>query len=1605
MTKSNSYKVDYSVSLIGSLKSHLKGLLGFDTMIMELMQNADDAEAEEMVFDIRDEYLEVTNSAEFKYCGNLKEKCSIGNKCDFHRIFEFASGLKEKNSENIGRFGIGFASVYQITDRPKVISRGISAEFHPETGHIDIEELPTNQTIFNLPWAKNADSDVRLELGLGNIDNQTINQIFRDSQSVFNESLLFLRHLKKVELKRNGKSSLIVTLNRKKSFNNHELSISFEPPKKSKEEWIVFEDECTSESVNRLKKDFPLLARDDRKNDIQIAIKTDSIPIKKGLIYAYLPTKQASLLPLHINADFYPEPNRKSINLSGGQHQQRWNELLINEAAEIISSKLETMTKYIGHIEIYELLLASWNARQEEDPFNSYWDWIRDTLKDGAKVFFSSQDIYEKSDNLCFDKLLTERTKTELTTFYNAGGKLLHQDFNNHNNVHQSIAFLESIGIFRLSVEEFRNIVNRSELLKQYKNEILNPTDIEVNEIFAPLWSYADALIERENADVSLVGPIEFALTSSGSMTSIDSLRAAPKNIKNSELAIILKFENFSIDSWTNKLAHDRIIQYKSLYKHIQLFSLYSLVSYLKEIAQTDKSFAQTLITSNEEAERFYELIVDLNSLYVKESNDDSNLLNDLKNLPIWKTSKGFDALQQLLLPGDFDDPIGHNQMLDSSYLSSKVEKFIEKKLEIKRQTIEAYIETMLPALFANGIWVKDNKTFIALMLTFANHETLLQDENTKNLLRETPLIPNKDGAWETPSEHIYFYNKKLAELIGDKKCNWIDEEIFQKNKSIKKFFQNLGISSKPSPYILIDRIIDLAKENPPQTEIVQKSANVFYALCKLYINSSDKEEFIDLVKDELHDLELDENIACFPILNNNEEWYSSADYIYEPYEYRSFKSSNVNILAFTDLEKIKNCEGLLQLFNFQKVDIHPVIEHLKNCIESNEPVDKQVYKILSDLEANSDDLPSNDNWIYHLDEKKYIRPNQTFFKFAPIKKYTYILPSVYSNMDIPLFENIGIKDEPEIDDYINIILKDLLKYSSIQENLDDHAKLSKNDFDVYISCINYISENLNEIDLESNLIQKLFDSPSVLNHHGYFKQCNDILIDDNKWYRDFFETDNKQIDWLTDLPNINWLIFEKIGLNKISQCVELENTHTNGVKKNETDLVNKIQDRESLFVRAIPEQPYTIKEQLVRIINKMTISSFDELIVKAHVNNNANVQHSSDSKSEIAFFIENDNELLISRKFKANNYVAYFKPILNVVLQNINIKEKLAVFDSICSKNLDDASAYLDELGYKDNEKLIIDEIINEETIDLEAEIESSDNDRSTEWSDEEANQDEENIEPDIESSDNDRSTELSDEESNLDEDDLKIKIDDFDSETGWTKESSSTPTPASSMPIKTGKNYERSSNSNHASPRDRLVTYAEPKSNDPDLEKNNNHNLEIEIKSRAIVCKHERKNGRTPKEMPQDHPGYDIESIDNKTKEVRYIEIKGKKGEWDKLGVSVSTNQFIFSYQKQKESWLYIVERVYQDNPKIYPIPNFARRVSSIMFDSGWAKIMENDIINSKYSSGMKINDKDIGKGVIQKVNNRGKIIVLTIKLDESNKVITKTLNSERMTLEGED
>ena len=133
----------YTANLLGNIRSHLAGLQGYDVMALELIQNADDAKAESVVFDITDQGLVVFNSGKFTYCGDLDGPCAFlaeGNyKCDYHRITDVGSGGKLTRGEDIGRFGIGFVSTYQVTDHPEIRSAGIKLTLHPEKGQWFIE--------------------------------------------------------------------------------------------------------------------------------------------------------------------------------------------------------------------------------------------------------------------------------------------------------------------------------------------------------------------------------------------------------------------------------------------------------------------------------------------------------------------------------------------------------------------------------------------------------------------------------------------------------------------------------------------------------------------------------------------------------------------------------------------------------------------------------------------------------------------------------------------------------------------------------------------------------------------------------------------------------------------------------------------------------------------------------------------------------------------------------------------------------------------------------------------------------------------------------------------------------------------------------------------------------------------------------------------------------------------------------------------------------------------------------------------------------------------------------------------------------------------------
>jgi hypothetical protein len=139
-----------------------------------------------------------------------------------------------------------------------------------------------------------------------------------------------------------------------------------------------------------------------------------------------------------------------------------------------------------------------------------------------------------------------------------------------------------------------------------------------------------------------------------------------------------------------------------------------------------------------------------------------------------------------------------------------------------------------------------------------------------------------------------------------------------------------------------------------------------------------------------------------------------------------------------------------------------------------------------------------------------------------------------------------------------------------------------------------------------------------------------------------------------------------------------------------------------------------------------------------------------------------------------------------------------------------------------------------------------------------------------------------------------------------------------------------------------------------DPDISKERD-----ELASRGVerVVAYEKDQGRHPEIMPPLNKGFDVKSKDGDGNVIRLIEVKSISGDWGDQGVGVTKAQFEFSRDSSEMSWLYVVERAFDDsNHMIYAINNPARQVTRFMYDKGWKAVAEDTTIDQQLPSESK-------------------------------------------------
>ena len=397
-------QISQEVDYLGIIGTKLRDLTGHDILAHELIQNADDAvkknkkPAQRICFDIRKDCLIVENDGIFTNCGDCeKDTCRwIDPMCDFHRFRIIASGDKRSLEGTTGAFGIGFISVYQITDSPILISNGYRWEIHPERTadkRIDVwtprddgwcKKDEIAGTRFILPWAYKADSKVRQGLNIEPVADDIADVFFNGLLDILPKALLFLRHIDTIELKRNEK--VVKCITRTPKINSQaEIEICDGGQKNI---WYVLQGNFESEA-NRLKGEYIEIEKN-KEPTVKIAIPQD-VKNMPGILYAFLPTQQLTGLPLHIHADFFTSSDRKHIILTSG-YQKKWNRCAIRAAAEILCDRLLSIRDYLGPQALWELIQSIKSVYQEKKPeFASFfWEQIQKTIK-GQPIVYTSQ--------------------------------------------------------------------------------------------------------------------------------------------------------------------------------------------------------------------------------------------------------------------------------------------------------------------------------------------------------------------------------------------------------------------------------------------------------------------------------------------------------------------------------------------------------------------------------------------------------------------------------------------------------------------------------------------------------------------------------------------------------------------------------------------------------------------------------------------------------------------------------------------------------------------------------------------------------------------------------------------------------------------------------------------------------------------------------------------------------------------------------------------------------------------------------------------------------------------------------------------------------------
>lgn len=991
---------NYSVDVLGNIRERLTSLGGFSAFLHEIIQNAEDSGCPWLELDMNAERLEIRNP-------------SVFDEGDWTRITEIAHGGKPP--EKIGTFGVGFTSVFQFTDCPTVISAeqgatiSLMALAEGATESITAIDVPGHEGVtFRLPWAR-ADTAVRKRLEQPCVTEEAIGAFWAQVPSVFRLALLFLKTLKRITF-RYGNDTLVVsrTDSQCARFAGVRRCVSLQrcEAKPAVEEWLLARTMVRTDSLPEL----------NREPELALAFPIVTSASHDGLLFSYLPTQHKTGLPFHIHGRFFAKSDRKGIERDGETDKVAWNAGLLDAVPQCVAHLLSGLLDEVGHAEVLHVLPRHDYECESFPELDGIVDAVVAAESGGLLLLLNRHKDPTRSASLFRAASLP---KDLLALAEECGAHFVHQDQEKHTG------WMGAFGIEALDLERLPTLPTFASLKAGTKVSEA-PQVLQSKDRLALVYRLVEKLLPglpdaRVNA---VLESLPIAHTKRGCLQ-------PPRCVWAAEPATVALFDPlYPNDEFWAPSALEHVP--KGLNEWLPEYGSDEALALLEQLAP--QGFAKLFANELERLAAIYSHLAGWRGALMSDKAKRARLAR----LPVWRRADGaFKAIGELSLPSAFVDPLGLGFVIGAEalrqHLSETALQGVIRLLEdlgVTHLDMTTYCCRCVPE-FASTLPTKpfpEQSARLGALVELLRTELRVWQDNPAVVtsLRSLRIVLASTGQ-VTSAGDLYWPSEALDIVFGKGKYPVPGHTIAAAAPPTwEELYSVLGINKTPKVQDVVARIKALSAV--PFSDARNSALRTLLEYLNTYVETfaeSDLQRISELA-----------TIAWLPVADDEATLGRPTDMWVS--RLRHLMGTQVQCMAFGGTLKPALSDRLRIGI---KPDLNRVMKHLLELAARGEPADSRIYSYLNEHADDGRLRGLQGKKCIDVGRGSYLAGTDLYFDVVPFGRYRRHLPEALSEFR-RLFDVLGVKSSGAItpDELVRLLLEVASEFAPLNRVPDDDA-------------------------------------------------------------------------------------------------------------------------------------------------------------------------------------------------------------------------------------------------------------------------------------------------------------------------------------------------------------------------------------------------------------------------------------------------------------------------------------------------------------------------------------------------------------------------------------